>query len=419
MNGRTSSHNWYLRMQSKFLNINLNTLLMGILMLCAATLCNENRKLLYLGITILIAIIVATKVVMKIKLLSKLVNSKFFIWVTTFISFIMIDAFLRTQYSQMNFDLIVFIWGTIGIFFLLLFEFNDPSELIYAFSKACMIAAIGFVICIVIMEKDTILSGNVRIGATMSGNNANITGVYLGIYSLGMLFMYIKTHKKILLLSYLTVVIFMLLTGSKKVFFPIILGIAMFEICGGVKAKKILLLFAAILALILLVLYNSYFYNIIGVRVLAFLESIGMLGDTSVVSDGSTSLRKQLLTTAWQLFADKPILGWGYFATARFSEAHLYSHNNYAEILANYGIVGFFLYYGMIFRLLWKSLKLPRRDNNKYLVIALLLNSLLYDVAAVNYTGLDAYIPLMVASVYLQKERLRIRQIARRSMVLK
>lgn len=400
-------------MHIKPLNTRFNALKLGVLMFAATTLCNENYKFLYLAITIMITMSLAMQLMVNTRPLIKLINSKLFLWSTGFIGFIMIDAYFRTQYGQMNFDYIIFLWGTIGIFSLLLGGFNDPTELLLAFGKACTIASIGVVVFIIIMEKDLILSGSVRIGSRLSGNNANVTGVYLGIYSLGILFTYIKTHKKLLLALYLIVVIFMLLTGSKKVFIPIMLGIAMYESYGGIKFRKITVLFLSLIALCVAVLTNSHLYNVIGIRVVAFLGNIGMLKETVMIPDVSTMTRVQLLTTAWHLFMEKPVLGWGYLATARFSDVHFYSHNNYLEILANYGIIGFSLYYGMVSVSLCRILKLPKLNYNRHFILALLINSLLYDVAAVNYTGLDAYIPLMIASIYLQKEIYRSERLAR------
>lgn len=299
-------------------------------------------------------------------------------------------------------------WGSICVALISMYQIDDPSAVVTVFCKACLFAALGMVCYIVIMEGGQILLGNTRIGQSLSGSNVNATGISLGVYSLGILFMYIQTKRKLLLVPYILVVIFMLLTGSRKVIFPIVLGAAMYEFCGGFRFKKIFKLIVAFAALVLFVLSNSYMYNIIGDRVISFLGTIGVI--ESAKFDSSTSTRSQLIATAWQLFTEKPIFGWGYNITARVVPQHFYSHNNYVELLANNGIVGFLFYYSMYFWLIWKAIKLPPKNNVRYFLLALLLNSMLLDIGAVRYTaGLITYLSPMVASVYLLKEKRRIR----------
>ena len=196
----------------------------------------------------------------------------------------------------------------------------------------------------------------------------------------------------------------MLITGSKKVFIPIGLGLALYELYGGIKFRKILMLVLILFVIIFVILSNAYLYNIIGSRTIDFLGNIGIYTGEYNYSH-STDMREALIMTALECFSSKPLFGWGFNATARFSPYNVYAHNNFVEILANYGIVGFLFYYGMIFSLLLRSIHLPRRNYFRYFVVILILNSLINDVAAVSYTsGVMTYIVPMIVSVYLLKE---------------
>lgn len=390
-------------MKIKALSQKINIALMALLMFSATALYTEATTSVYIGITGLSLLFVAGKVLTHIKLLVTIINTKFFRWVTAFLAFIILDAYLRTQYGEMNFDFIVFSWLSICIFLVLMHDACSPDVLIANFCEACLIAAIAVVAYIVIMERDLIMLGTVRIGDSLSGN-VNTVGMHLGIYSLGILFLYMRTKNKLLLPVYIVVAVFMLLTGSKKVFIPISLGLALYELYGGIKFEKIVMLLFILVAIIYTVLSNPYLYNIIGSRIIDFLGNIGMYAGEYHYSH-STDMRESLIMTALHCFSDKPLLGWGFNATARFSPYNVYAHNNFVEILANYGVVGFLLYYGMIFSLLSKSLCLPRSNYSRYFAVILILNHLINDMAAVSYTsGVMTYIGPMVVSVYLLKE---------------
>ena len=392
-------------MKIKALRQKMNIALMALLMFSATALYTETTTSVYIGITAFGLLFAVGKVLTHIKLLVTIINTKFFLWVTAFLAFIILDAYLRTQYGEMNFDFIVFSWLSICIFLVLMHDAYSPDALIADFCKACLIAAIAVVAYIVIMERDLIMLGTVRIGDSLSGN-VNTVGMHLGIYSLGILFLYMKTRNKLLLPIYIVVVVFMLLTGSKKVFIPISLGLALYELYGGIKFEKIVMLLFILVAIIYTVLSNPYLYDIIGSRTIDFLGNIGIYTGVYHYSH-STDMRESLIMTALHCFYSKPLLGWGFNATARFSPYNVYAHNNFVEILANYGVVGFLLYYGMIFSLLFKSLCLPRSNYSRYFAVILILNSLINNMAAVSYTsGVMTYIGPIVVSVYLLKENI-------------
>jgi O-antigen ligase len=82
------------------------------------------------------------------------------------------------------------------------------------------------------------------------------------------------------------------------------------------------------------------------IRVDGFL--IGILGGGSSYEDESLAGRTELLLSALSLFLRKPIFGRGFFGTGTFAMRETYAHNNMAELLADFGIIGFVLYFLII-----------------------------------------------------------------------
>ena len=81
-----------------------------------------------------------------------------------------------------------------------------------------------------------------------------------------------------------------------------------------------------------------------------------------------------------------------------------YSHCNYVEILANYGIVGFLLYYVPIIRLIYRYVvNIKNRTDDLHIVFCIiLLMVLMIDYGAVEYYGLDCWFKIIGAYSFLE-----------------
>ncbi len=101
-------------------------------------------------------------------------------------------------------------------------------------------------------------------------------------------------------------------------------------------------------------------------------------------------IRISLYNEALRLFYENPILGWGgdgfrYFNNVEFT----YSHINYMELLANYGLLGFICFYSMYIWFFKRLNQLKSIDsdkdimNDKYIFIFLLFITLVLDLAMV------------------------------------
>lgn len=172
-------------------------------------------------------------------------------------------------------------------------------------------------------------------------------------------------------------------TGSRKgILLLFILNLMFFAyllIYSKVRSKALtLLLFPIIESLIILGIYNSPYFN--RIRNLFIVLSGGN------VLEGSVDVRTAMLGRALDLWAQKPLFGWGIDQFRVVSGFNTYSHNNFSEILVNSGIFGFISYYG-IFALLFfrmgKSLK-----SGKKIVFWSLLGAL---ILIVNDIGMVSY----------------------------
>jgi len=146
---------------------------------------------------------------------------------------------------------------------------------------------------------------------------------------------------------------------------------------GSSKLRNIAILGGAAGCLALFVFFNSdgalsrveqsrFGEEILVKRVLAALD--GNAGE-------SGTLREEYVTDAWQLFYQKPLIGYGPDAFGKVSGAGTYAHNNYAEIAVNWGIIGLLLYYSMYLATLARigqnlSYKLPMVATLLFLMLS-------------------------------------------------
>ncbi len=189
------------------------------------------------------------------------------------------------------------------------------------------------------------------------------------------------------------------LTGCRKAFVLLVLGIFFIFIYNAIQKKKpqgIIRSFVFLFVVVILTgaLWNTFVFKNIKSRV----EQIGRYATGDESADGSTRSRMRLIEIGWDVFKSHPILGVGvdngriYSAREQGSGVESYFHNNYIELLADGGIVGFSIYYAIYGWLLvrfykrWKLSK-GRSDIYDYLVVILILINLILDYGLVSYYG--------------------------------
>lgn len=186
-------------------------------------------------------------------------------------------------------------------------------------------------------------------GSAVGGGNTNTFGFILLYASMIAFYKAYILHKKI---WYPAVLLFLsgcVLSSSRKAVFMSVFGILMI-ILFAFKRKHHLIHF--ILALIAagvaftIIMTNQTLYDAVGNRI----ETLIAFANNETTKYGSLQYREYYIEFAKVLFKRKPVTGHGFanFATLLALETTakgIYAHNNYWEILADLGIIGFILYY--------------------------------------------------------------------------
>ena len=201
--------------------------------------------------------------------------------------------------------------------------------------------------------------------------------------------------------------------------------LAMVAVCGSRRA--IIVLFAGILIL----LFSKYFkkldiqflvkvlviivvtvlliYYILSLPIFAVVTE-RMEGLVNSITgkgtvDNSTLAREAMMEIGYKLFQESPILGVGLDNARVFNiKAGAYLHNNYAELAADLGIIGFVLYYIMHGYIIIKTIK--NWKHNKPLsavILTLIISLLLSDIGVVSYYYKEYYFYLILSFIYIKE----------------
>ncbi len=192
-----------------------------------------------------------------------------------------------------------------------------------------------------------------RIGKLITNENA--IGIFLASAVLASVTMLLikkrKAPYKILIgLCIAIFVVMLLLTGSRKALLFAVAGTIFFLLLVYRKEKimkKIVLwtMIAGALIGLVYLLRNVSIFGTIYKRFELLFE--GLFGEKTYKTD---RVREYMISTGLSDFIDSPFFGKG--AGRSFQLFRTYSHNNFVELLMNYGVLGFMLYYVPYFLLL-------------------------------------------------------------------
>lgn len=254
-----------------------------------------------------------------------------------------------------------------------------------------------------------ILQGT-RIGGEI--NNVNEIGLTTSITFLIVLFMgsnYNKKYYVFLILPLLVTVG----TGSRtaiiELLLEVIFSILFFNSNNNFtsRLKKVIVLIVGFLVI----------YKLLELLDLNFLkerfENMFNYSRGSGHVDNTTIVRMNFIKIGFTTFLENPLLGIGinnsgYLTTKIVAGYFTYLHNNYAELLATTGIIGFILYYYTYFYIL-KNCILNLKNNNKYVYLLLILCIVLLigDFGTVSYPLKSTFVYFLccfVAINYFKKK---------------
>ena len=210
-----------------------------------------------------------------------------------------------------------------------------------------------------------------------------------------------KKKKNIALAVMLMFSLIAFLMGTKKGLVIIVLGVGLLYISkskNSVKLVKSLIVVLLAVGIAYYAIMNvPILYGSIGYRVESLLS--GLAGNET---DLSTEDRSFMVGEALSVFKNNVILGVGQDGYRYENSIHLtYSHNNYVEVLANLGLVGFVIYYSVFTYLLFRSWK-NKKTNPLPLVLVII--SMILDVAQVSYSDEITYFLLAFIIAFVPKE---------------
>lgn len=232
--------------------------------------------------------------------------------------------------------------------------------------------------------------------------NSNATSNLNVISALFCIYFIQKSKKKILpIISLLFFVFIIVICGSKQGMIALVMGVLLTIYLKGNIQKKFSTIIIAIITVIVLweLLMNvPRLYEIIGYRF------EGLLGIGNAVSkDGSTLNRNNLLRQAFEVWLSHPVAGVGFnnFPVVQTVQSgYYYAHNNYLELLADSGIIGFFCFYSNYLRIL--RLKIDSSIRIHVFLKSLFFMLAFIDLAVVSYQDLRYQLPLYLIFIGLR-----------------
>lgn len=194
-----------------------------------------------------------------------------------------------------------------------------------------------------------------------------------------------RNHNKTLsIISILIMMLVVVLMGTKKGLVIFGLGSIIMYLLSSEKLVSILKKIIVVSCVFALSIYSmlnvEILYNVMGSRLEMMIN--GLMG---LDTDGSTRTRMLFIYNALDIFREHYLIGIGQDGF-RYENFHqfTYSHNNYTEILANLGLVGFVTYYYIVLSTLNKSIHCIK---NTVLPFVLVVIMLITDFGAVSYSS--------------------------------
>lgn len=140
------------------------------------------------------------------------------------------------------------------------------------------------------------------------------------------------------------------ISGSRKVIIVSVVAFLFLYLVSSIKGtifskvKRILIIGAILVAILFIITQNEFLNNLIGHKTMLAIREI-FSANVDRTEDYSAYQRSVLIQEAIKVFKKHPVLGVGYYCYKYYNEWDLYAHNNYLELLADLGIVGFVAYY--------------------------------------------------------------------------
>lgn len=259
----------------------------------------------------------------------------------------------------------------LSLFSIVVYQFFINVENKNAVFKAILIGGVIFALYFIYTYRKEIIHFDFsdRIGDKFSDQND--LSKYLSVFGLISLIAFVSAKKWMKVLYAFSAAMFVgiiLLTGS-------ISNILCFIICGLilliVNTKRqnrwitILIIVSIILLLIIIVQLPGMEYFKKRIE-----EIFNALSKTDGKKDGSAADRAALFSEGLRLFLTRPLFGFGYDQVQHFTHGvGLFSHNNFIELGASFGVLGLLAYETLLLMPLIKMFKHKRINQNLLILV--------------------------------------------------
>lgn len=299
-------------------------------------------------------------------------------------------------------------WQIFILFFLVYNLFYEDENAHERFLKSLYIAGIALIgYSIYIYGFSEVIemmtgSSNVRLGRDINQENTfgmmNATTCMIAFY-----YLFYKKRFKIFHISVLSIAfLFAMSSGSRKALLITCIGILflVYQRYGLRQVYKVVAI-VVVLALIFLAVIKLPVFETIRFRMEQGIKSIS--GERG--GDHSTQLRMNMVKDGWKVFKERIPIGYGADNYRYVSSFGTYSHNNFIEILVDFGLIGFMLYY-LIYLNVLKNLVGLKKNSSKALLCIFLVRFMM-EIAMVPYYDKTHWI--MMALFLIDDENLKYR----------
>lgn len=244
-------------------------------------------------------------------------------------------------------------------------------------------------------------SGIIRIGNDYA--NANAIGMWAAISAVLFVYFILGEGMKLKYIAIIMPILLVAFSQSRTAFIELIIGILLVVFFRYREKKQFLKgvfrIVFAILIIVAVIFFVSRFQVFSGLN-----ERIQSLVDYSQgksVREASVIQRELYIQAGWKQFLKTPILGVGIGNTDQITMIvtgrSTYLHNNFIELLASGGIIGFGIYYGIILYLIIKLIPfaLKKESFSDACLIVLIVHTIA-DYGTVSYYAKGTYFILVL-----------------------
>lgn len=239
---------------------------------------------------------------------------------------------------------------------------------------AILIGGLLFAFYFVLYYRSALLNVNFsdRLGEAFSDQND--LAKYLAIFSIISLVFFFKTKSYTKLFSLLSFVLFiglLLLTGSVSNFLCTAILVLLIALAMAKRKNKLYILLGVIvLAVLVVLLFQLEFMSYYKTRVEGIFNTFFHPDEKK---DGSAVDRFALFQEGLSLFLTRPVFGYGYDQVQFYTHGYgPFSHNNFVELLACFGILAFLVYEALLLLPIYKMLVTGKYNKHELFTLTYL-----------------------------------------------